>query len=1511
MLSYGQITIDTVNSLIIEKNDKFEVTFQLQKDYQNKYSSDTIEVYAEFWNNSTPIIQVAGFYYEGYVRGDGTDPQYPIELSILNHNNIKKWKVRFTPKIAGNWNYKIVAKEHNSSNIWESEIKSFFVENSDIPGNIHILQNDKYTAIDNEPFYPVGVNLISPKPLPNYWSGGLTYGINYYYYMIDKLVENNMNFFRLWLDLNRGFSLIGHDYQDNIDYGFSNYNQKDAWEIDSIIEYARQKDVTIMLTLFDSHSWGNTKDTDSSWNNYSPYNILHGGNLVNGLGYTTDSYTIKKQKEYLRYVIARWGYANNIHSWELWNEANEILKTNTKLDIDSINFINTIGVWHDTMALFIRKNDNSNHLITTSYSQYWPSYSNVFNSMDIVQSHFYKWLYIDKHPNKSYVEKYREVRADTLFEGKPYLSGEMGYWWKKDSLPPTLYDPHGIQLHNYLSASLFMGDCGLPAFWHTIYYLWDNDLYFRYKGVGKFVKNIDFTKNLESKHDSSANYNTYYLEDNTAGLVYGYMQDTSMTFINVKKTTNGASYVHTLNMANKPDVDTINTTIDLELNWTNKNVKVDWYSTYSGKILMSEIYKSDNNTLSITIPNTILRDTFSDAFYVLNRDMGTDNYYNFSGNVSLKDDWIIESGQTIELNDSTIINACQYKIIIRKGGKLIVDGATITSECGMWQGILVQGDISATQTSETNQGVLEVMNGATIKNAKNAIVVASFFDFLNPNNFPNFGGGIIKISNSSFVNNQKDIIMKPYFGNTSNNSVQKSYIKNCSFVNNTDMLTDDVMNKRKIGNIYFEGINEIRITGNTFENLDNTLDTYNKGIGISVNNSSVIIEAGCTPNIAPCDYTKPNKFINLYQGIRVINGLSGSDIVKISKNTFTNTYKAIFVSGTNGAEILENNIKASSQVAVQSGKPDPGTPYGIYLNGGKGFKVEENTIYRPASNGAATFNGARGIIVHNTGAEDNEIYKNTLNNLFLSEQSQGFNSGKGTNAEKGLKFFCNKSHTDNGSFDVHVFGYPEIELFSINWPGIATTQKQLIITSNGISIDAPAGNIFSNSHSSVNQPLDYDNGMGHEINYHWGNINSYTGRFDPTKKDNIKTYFMPGIFDACPTKIVIDDNGNGNQTELYTRLNTAQIVYNSDKVLLNIWKDGGNANLKEEVKTTQPWDVYVEFNNLISKSPYLSDDVMIETIYNEGFTNLMIKLLMIANPHARKNIEIMDAIYKRIPAMPVNYIEDINNSPEVSSQLKLLEANVNADNHLINIIGESIKRMYKADKEHVWAKDSLIEFMSRKVDLYDKYELANLYLTYNKFDDYENIMSNIENTFEMNDDMINEYENFSNVFSITKTLKEQNLYEKSLSDNQRDMLFAIIEDDKPIILPYALAVLKRDNPNFEYLEQVYDVERNSSRMTNDNLTKQSISNSNNDFKVYPNPTKDYITLSYNCKFENITYLIINMQGKVLISKKLATIVDFEHNEVLLNLVNISTGSYQLIVKSNETQLWQEVIMINK
>ncbi|MGM0648535.1 MAG: hypothetical protein ACQESZ_09130, partial [Bacteroidota bacterium] len=188
-----------------------------------------------------------------------------------------------------------------------------------------------------------------------------------------------------------------------------------------------------------------------------------------------------------------------------------------------------------------------------------------------------------------------------------------------------------------------------------------------------------------------------------------------------------------------------------------------------------------------------------------------------------------------------------------------------------------------------------------------------------------------------------------------------------------------------------KGVYGVRIKGNTFTNTNSNLDREDMGIGIRSSNSTFKV----VDRYHPFEQKNENTFEKLFYGIKS-SGWHYKGATKINGNSFNDVYRSVLLINSHSAEVMNNTINVSDKdasIPMASNKIDS---YGIYLDGGSGFKVEENNI--------SSFNSptdVHGVVINNTGAINNEIYNNNLTDLSEGIQPQFNNRGKSNNAEIG------------------------------------------------------------------------------------------------------------------------------------------------------------------------------------------------------------------------------------------------------------------------------------------------------------------------------------------------------------------------------------------------------------------------------------------------------------------------------------------------------------------------------
>ena len=304
-------------------------------------------------------------------------------------------------------------------------------------------------------------------------------------------------------------------------------------------------------------------------------------------------------------------------------------------------------------------------------------------------------------------------------------------------------------------------------------------------------------------------------------------------------------------------------------------------------------------------------------------------------------DFNYKSYQDIVINPNVILTiTCQLemvsqaKIIVKPGGKLIVDGGTITKALheGKWQGIQVWGNDREHQYAidgEYKQGVLELRNGATIENAICAV------ELWNPGDYRS-EGGIIHADNAVFRNNAKAVHAINYTNfnpDNGNEMPYDSYFHNCTFTIDNNYIGEDIFYKH----VDIDRVRGIEFLGCSFSVDANVPQVSESASGIAAYNAGFLVDSYCDSNFSPCpdnDLVR-SSFTGFHDGIKSINNGGNAYTSIIRNSTFNNNHIGVYIENTSYATILNNifNIGSSSDCS-----------FGIYANGVTGFTIEENSF---------------------------------------------------------------------------------------------------------------------------------------------------------------------------------------------------------------------------------------------------------------------------------------------------------------------------------------------------------------------------------------------------------------------------------------------------------------------------------------------------------------------------------------------------------------------------------------
>ena len=811
---------------------------------------------------------------------------------------------------------------------------------------------------------------------------------------------------------------------------------------------------------------------------------------------------------------------------------------------------------------------------------------------------------------------------------------------------------------------------------------------------------------------------------------------------------------------------------------------------------------------------------------------------------------IVKNGATLTIakNVKKAFNS-QAKIIVEPGSKLIVDGATLTNSCNndLWQGIELQGNTNLSQIP-ANQGYVEFKNGARIEYANTAIYTAK----LNPNGTddPNGYGGIVKVDNTTFYNNYSSILIKNYYNPFGAPQTNQSTISNSTFEVNQPYY--DLV-ETPPGFINLALVTNVKIQNNVLKNTY-TAAYSNRNYGIYSTDASYYL-------------SNNNQFIGLKYGVKSMNTIP-SFTPTIDHCTFTNCWRGIYLSGVTNPTVTFNTMSVPS---------DNNNCYGLYLDNCPTFNVQENTFAGKAENR----NGDFGIIINNCGETSKKIYNNVF--TYINTGTQAQNQNKNASGSTGLQILCNTYTNTNN--DITVMSN------QTGVVGIAQYQGRL-----GPQYYDPAGNIFSHNE------MDFTNSVLPNITYYHHNPSSNPYVLPNPISGNITLSNTNIIWydklHCCPSEFT---EGLGDIAGLKSSISSSQNLVNTTNAQLQTLVDGGNTTLLEmQVDNSLPPQALQLRNKLMSKSPYLSDSVMVSAIENEGgLPPSMLTQVLVANPSGAKSPDVMDKLDGRENLLPTYMMNQILAGQNRIADKEKLETKVCYYTLQRDMAWDKISRIYKNDSIHPWANDSLIALFGSDPRLATKYELVFAKMAKNQSNEAMQLLNSLPQNFVMEESQNEEYNDYVVLAEIYADLKENNKTWQEMSNAQKQALQVLADKQQNRADMYAINIM-RTIGIYSYIEPILQAGSGGGKMLYGigANTKNQSSSSDIQFKVYPNPAKDYFIIDYFLLEGNTSAIIgINdITGKLV---KNINIHD-KQNQIVVETKDLQSGIYYISLMTNNS-----------
>ena len=304
------------------------------------------------------------------------------------------WEARFTPQEKGKYTYFFRYSEDGKV-ASESAPATFKSRRSRLKGILHVRDNWTLVYDNGKPFRGVGINLCweSRTEDDSKFFSDLHEQHDRFNFdaMLPDFAKNGGNFTRMWIcdwnfpiDRQNGFN--NHRYTETTEY----MNESACARLDHVLTLCEDLDIKVMLCM----GQGNVKPHREFFN--CPC-------------------AKTRYRNYLRYIVARWGYSPAVGMWEFFNEIDNVQHN----DPAGVIPAEEIVAWHDEMSTYLAGLDPFQHIRTTSISHRDLNGLNDLANLDINQKHIYNATHVVPETIDAYSAKHN----------KPYIVGEVGYEW--------------------------------------------------------------------------------------------------------------------------------------------------------------------------------------------------------------------------------------------------------------------------------------------------------------------------------------------------------------------------------------------------------------------------------------------------------------------------------------------------------------------------------------------------------------------------------------------------------------------------------------------------------------------------------------------------------------------------------------------------------------------------------------------------------------------------------------------------------------------------------------------------------------------------------------------------------------------------------------------------------------------------------------------------------------------------------------------------------------------------
>ncbi|MBK9285678.1 MAG: T9SS type A sorting domain-containing protein [Sphingobacteriaceae bacterium] len=641
------------------------------------------------------------------------------------------------------------------------------------------------------------------------------------------------------------------------------------------------------------------------------------------------------------------------------------------------------------------------------------------------------------------------------------------------------------------------------------------------------------------------------------------------------------------------------------------------------------------------------------------------------------------------------------------------------------------------------------------------------------------------------------------------------------------------------------------------------------------------VDQSCTSN-NPCVGAIPSRISRFDYGVRAENTNPLRTVTVRNSEFYDNTTVGSYFNNMHSF-FFENNYMRT---------PGENCWAAAYLNECKNYTFKNNTLLQDYSVTQKVF---AGVYAMSSAEGAHKIYRNTFSNFHVGIAPVGNNSGI-LNVDDGLLMNCNDFTQKQNDYDIGLVW----QSTPPTPPTVMKVQGPTIIqnmTAQNIVRNKYAADCFGNENkwylqgTNARNFIDYDHGCN-------GNPVS-----NPSACDDISLYVFPVAFaespSDCPANIVQNGCTPPCLEPINLVLGGAIVQTNSLVNYYNSIIDGGNTQILLNAINSGMGEGEMK-NLLLQYSPYLSDTVL-SAYFNR--TNWPLGHgVQIHNANKPVSIPVWQVILNRNPPSGILSQLNTNQNQNPTSVRSGLEQRLSLSKfNLQSLYSEKLN--YFLTDSLPSSQDSVINILqSPNVNIPDA-DVLLVYAYINK-GDYLAALNQVNKLPAKKSDWVPLLKLYIEAAKVPQ--KELSIFESStgaslISDYAKSITGIAGQSS-------AKSLLKFLNGEDYIIEHPIPINDNANgRMAasqSELVNEDNIIATNNQIKLYPNPTNSGIYLSYESSAEKQAELLVtDLLGKVIINKTING-----SSKIYIPLTEISSGLYLITILDNEKVIFKSKLI---